>query len=169
MNIRILFLLLLISALLSLSNRHRKIAALLACASLVLLLWTLFQQSRPLPVKSMAATKSSISSSAQSSIYLPAVSLRLQGNGAPWKLRGEVRNDAEKTLQVIRLRITRLSCPTADSVNSVCTPLWSGTHDLRINLPANTTRQVDESFYSHDAVIRATGIVRDNIEVEYSN
>lgn len=165
MNIRILFILLVISLLLTLSKRLRTAGLALSAVLGSLLLWFTVQQT--LTVQTPEAAVDGVASSAASvtALPIPTINLRLDGSGAPWRLIGNIQNTANVALHSVSLNLERFDCPTSDTDLADCMLLWQGQHDLRIGMPALGTAKIEESFYSHGAVPRLSGVARDRITV----
>jgi hypothetical protein len=131
----------------------------------VLLVWFTVQQPGTSKESGVITETSSSSSVAQTSRIAPVVTLQLEGNGAPWRVRGSVVNPGDAVIRSITLRLERLDCPLAESIDTDCDVVWQGQHTLRMNIAAATSVRVDDSFYSHEPVSRLKGVARDRITV----
>lgn len=165
MNIRVLFILLVISVLLTFSKRLRTAGLALSAVIGSLLLWFTVQQTLTVQTPEAAVASVASSTSVITELPVPTINLRLDGNGAPWRLVGNIQNTASVARRSVSLNLERFDCPTSDTGLADCVLLWQGQHDLRISMPAASTVKVDESFYSHGAVPRLTGVARDRITI----
>lgn len=162
MNIRVLLVLLAISLMLACIPRWRKPGAIASVLFAALLIWFTVKQSAPQP---QPAPTNSVSSAAQVSRTPPIVTLRLEGNGAPWRISGSITNSSDTPIRSITLQVERLDCPVEDSQEMDCAQVWRGQHTLRMLIAAHATVKIDESFYSHEPVPRLKGAARDDISV----
>jgi hypothetical protein len=165
MNVRVLFILLLVSVLLAFTPRFRRIG-LTSCALLVaLLMWINLRESQQPDEPSQTSSVQSNSSSTAAATQPRAkiIALQLDGRGAPWHLIGRVQNISDSPIQWVRLNIERYDCPTDLAVLTDCNLLWQGEHIARLPIAAGATGKIDESFYSHVPVPAHKGVLRDRI------
>jgi len=163
MNARVLFILLIITALLAFSQRYRKVGVALSVVLVVLLLWLAVEpqpQTQPPPV-----ARSSTSSAATTKPSAQLVAMQLDGTGAPWRLTGTIENTSEQTIRSVSIHIERWDCPTVEAAQEACVSLWQGTRVVRANVPAGASVKVNDSFYSHDSVARLQGLARDRLTI----
>jgi hypothetical protein len=167
MNVRVLFILLLISVVLAFTPRFRRIGLIAGTLLLALLLWVNIREAQlpdePDPVRATHADTSSVSSAVSSRANIIAV--QLVGRGAPWHLTGSVQNVGTTPINWLRLSIERYDCPTVDAPVSDCSLQWQGEHILRATIAAGMTSKFDESFYSHVALPATKGMTRDHIVI----
>lgn len=89
--------------------------------------------------------------------------LKLTGGGAPFELRGKVRNTSEDThVRSITLRIGRRDCHEDSQDPSGCTLIWQDQHWIPVNVPANSERTFTTSFYARTPVSRLRGTLKDD-------
>jgi hypothetical protein len=165
MNVRVLFILLLVSVLLAFSPRFRRIG-LTSCALLVaLLLWINIREAQQPdePDQTSSTQSNSRSTSAPNQPHAKIIVMQLDGRGAPWHLMGSVQNVSDLSIQWVRLNIERYDCPTDLAALTDCSLLWQGEHIARLPIAAGATDKIDESFYSHVAVPLQKGMLRDRI------
>lgn len=165
MNIRVLFILLVISLLLAFTKRWRMAGLALSAVLASLLLWFTVQQTLTVQSPGAAVGVAAPSAASNAELPKPIVSLRLDGNGAPWHLVGSIQNIAGVAIRSVSLNLERFDCPTVDTDVVDCRLLWQGQHDLRIGAPPASSVKIDESFYSHDPVPHLRGVARDRITV----
>ncbi|MGE0115655.1 MAG: hypothetical protein AB7T07_12335 [Steroidobacteraceae bacterium] len=91
--------------------------------------------------------------------------MQFDGQGAPWRLSGTVHNISTAAIRAVSLQIERLDCPQPDSARAECRLLWQGIHVLHVNIPVAGSVAIDESFYSHDPVLRLEGMARNLITI----
>ena len=167
MNVRVLFILLLISMVLAFTPRFRRTGLIAGTLLLTLLLWVNIREAQlpdePEPRLTTHADSSSISSTASPSANIVVV--QLEGRGAPWHLTGSLQNVGTVPIRWLRLAIERYDCPSADAAVSDCSLQWQGEHIVRITVVAGATGKFDESFYSHVAVPATNGVIRDHIVI----
>jgi hypothetical protein len=167
MNVRVLFILLLVSLVLAFTPRFRRVGFTAGALLLVLLVWVNVHEARQPdevdPVVSEHSSGSSTSIAAVSSANIPTI--QLEGRGAPWHLLGSVRNVSSGPIKWLRLSIERYDCPTPDPAISDCSLIWQGEHIVRATIAAGAVSKIDESFYSHVAVPATKGVIRDHIVI----
>lgn len=163
MNIRVLLVLLAMTLLLACTPRWRKAGLIASGVLAALLIW--FTVKQPMSQQETAVPASSASSPAQVARVPPMVTLRLEGNGAPWRIAGSIVNSSDAPIRSLTLQVERLDCPATDSQEMDCTAVWRGQHTLRMRIAANASTKIDESFYSHEPVPRLKGMARDRISV----
>ncbi|MGC3981256.1 MAG: hypothetical protein QM808_08365 [Steroidobacteraceae bacterium] len=162
MNARVLFILLVIGLLLAVTRRYRKLGIGLSSAMALLLLWLNIHVA-PSATTSIHSTSSSSNTSVKELPTAQLQDVQLTGNGAPWRLTGSVQNTSNFALRALTLNIERLDCPAADAKSTDCTLLWRGSRVTRVEVAPMGNGKIDESFYSHDAVPRLSGVARDGI------
>ncbi|MGD9841737.1 MAG: hypothetical protein AB7F79_01535 [Steroidobacteraceae bacterium] len=167
MNARVLLILLMITVLLALTKRYRRIGVPLSVVLMGLILW---QTVNSVSGSSQAVTDSLSTSSVSSIVTLPASAVQLShmilsGNGAPWRLSGEVTNTATIDIGAVKILITRRTCDTAETELTKCKVLWQGEHTQRIKLAAGASQSFEADDWSHTPVPRQVGVLRDQFEV----
>lgn len=166
MNARALLFLLILTMILALSPRYRRQGLVLSAILLVLMLWQfLLPTKTPLP-----APQGTTSAPVAISTLIPAQSVLLNsvvlsGNGAPWRLVGELTNQAKVTLREVKLVIERRVCKRAEQAFEECLLLWQGEDTLQVKIAPNQTHPFDVNVWSHDPVPAPEGLVRDRIQV----
>ena len=167
MNIRVLFVLLLIGVLLAFTPRFRRVGLVMCVAIAVLLLFITIREAEHPEQDSRPATVQASSSSASiaSKPRAQLVGIELAGRGSPWYLRGSVENLSDIPIRSLSLNIERYDCPTSSTPQSECSLLWQGLHVVRTSIAARGKNKIDESFYSHVAVPLQNGVIRDQIRI----
>jgi hypothetical protein len=163
MNIRILLILLAVSLILAFTRRWRIVGLVCSVVLAVLLVWFTVQQPGTSEESGVFTGSSSSSSAAQTSRIAPVVTLQLEGNGAPWRVRGSVVNPGDVVIRSITLQVERLDCPLAESIDTDCDVVWQAQHAAHEYCCHGI--RIDDSFYSHEPVPRLKGVARDRITV----
>ena len=167
MNARALLFLLIITMLLALTRRYRRVGVSLGVVLVALIFWqTLSSVSGPAP----AVTDAPKNSSGLSAVVIPLDSLslshmELKGTGAPWHLSGEVTNSGSVAVNAVKLLLIRRSCSSATTDSGECKILWQGEHTLRVSLPAGASQSFEESVWSHTPVATPAGVIRDSFQI----
>lgn len=163
MNIRVLFILLVLSILLAFIPRYRRPSLIISVVLLLLLAWvgSRMPTTKEIDVAESTSNVSSISARPAAQFQ----SITLEGNGAPWRLAGTVQNISTVMMRSLSVNIERFDCPSAETPLSNCTLQWQGVHVLRSDVQPTAIVKVDDSFYSHDPVPRITGIARDRFTI----
>ena len=92
--------------------------------------------------------------------------LRLTGGGAPFDLRGTIRNSSTTTrLQSLTLRIIRLDCFEGAVDPSGCAVIWQDQHWIRVDLAPRSEQKFATSFYAHTTVPRVRGSLKDEFKL----
>jgi hypothetical protein len=88
--------------------------------------------------------------------------LKLSGGGAPFELRGTIRNSSAATrLQSMTMRIVRRDCFEGALDPSGCVVIWQDQHWTRVDVAPRNTQKFASSFYAHTTVPRARGSIKD--------
>lgn len=167
MNARALLFLLIVTMLLALTRRYRRIGVSLGVVLVALILWqTLSSVSGPVP----AVIDVPASSGSASVVTIPLESLslshmELNGTGAPWHLSGELTNNGLLAVNAVKLLLIRRSCSSASTDSGECKILWQGEHTLRIKLPAGASQSFEESVWSHTPIATPSGVIRDSFKI----
>lgn len=162
MNIRVLFILLIVALLLSWHGRFRRIGVILSALLLVAIAWVAMQ---PTPE---SASNSSITTTAPTRtplVYgvenLVLEGFTLSGNGAPWRVTGEVRNQHPTlTAKSAVLGIERLDCASPSTPAADCSLNWRGQMTLDLALKPSKSRRIEQELWNHSAVPRIDNIER---------
>ena len=166
MNARALLFLFILTMILALSPRYRRQGVVLSAILLVLMLWQFLLPSKT-PLSALPpATSSSVAIStplATQAVLLNSVVL--SGNGAPWRLVGELTNQAKVTLREVKLVIERRDCKSAQQPFDECQALWQGEDTLQVKMTPNQRYAFDVKVWSHDPVPAPTGLARDRVQV----
>ena len=167
MNARVLFILLIVTALLAMTQRWRRAGMALSTVLLLLIIWQMFN-ALPIapPVTTQAASSATTSMpmlAASESVQL--LQAQLTGNGAPWRISGELHNQSAQRIIAVKLHLERRSCTDVNMSDDACNLIWQGDHTLRVTLAASSSQGFEDSVWSHDPVPRATGVIRDRISV----
>ena len=92
--------------------------------------------------------------------------VQLSGNGAPFELRGAIRNSsADMRLRSVTLRIVRRDCFDGAIDPSGCIVVWEDQHWIQVNVPVNAERKFDDAFYAHTSVPRPRGTFKDEFRL----
>lgn len=95
-----------------------------------------------------------------------ATELRLSGNGAPFELRGRVRNtSSDMRLKSFTLAVVRRDCYEGALDPSGCVILWQGRQWVGQGLEPGEEREFQSSFWARGEVARVRGTVRDEIQL----
>jgi hypothetical protein len=88
--------------------------------------------------------------------------LRLSGGGAPFELRGTIRNsNTTMRLQTMTVRIVRRDCFEGALDPSGCVVIWQDQHWTRVDVPPRSEQKFASSFYAHTTVPRGRGSIKD--------
>lgn len=92
--------------------------------------------------------------------------LQLTGGGAPFELRGEVRNKSD-SMQVrsITLSIARRDCYEGALDPSGCVVLWEDQHWISLHVPPESARRFASSFFARTPIARVRGTLKDEFRV----
>jgi hypothetical protein len=151
MNARVLLILLMVTVLLALTQRYRRIGMSLSAVLIGLIIWQVMNSVPGTATGSSVASSGTAASSA-ASVSVNAVRLsrmQLSGNGAPWRLTGELLNTADPNVSAVKIVIERHACASNETETSNCKLLWQGEHTLRIRLAPSVSQSVDENIWSH--------------------
>ena len=91
--------------------------------------------------------------------------LELTGGGAPFELRGQIRNESEATLRSVTLLVARRDCFEGALDPSGCVVLWQDRHWMQISVPPGEAREFSASVWMRGSAPRARGTLQDSIEV----
>lgn len=92
-------------------------------------------------------------------------SLRLTGGGAPFEVRGTIKNESEARLRSVTLLVTRRDCFEGALDPSGCVVLWQDRHWMQIAVPPGEARDFSTSVWMRGAAPRARGTFEDAVEV----
>jgi hypothetical protein len=88
--------------------------------------------------------------------------LQLTGGGAPFELRGKVRNtSADTRVRSITLRIVRRDCYEEAIDPSGCAAIWQDQHWIAVNVPPEEQRTFATTFYARTPVSKLRGTLKD--------
>ena len=88
--------------------------------------------------------------------------LKLNGGGAPFELRGTIRNSSATTrLQSMTVRIVRRDCFEGALDPNGCIVIWQDQHWMRVDVAPRGELKFASSFYAHTTVPRARGSIKD--------
>jgi len=165
MNVRVLFILLLVSVLLAFTPRFRRIGLTSFAVLVALLLWITIRETQQPdePSQTSSVRSNSSSTSAATQPRAKIIVMQLDGRGAPWHLKGSVQNVSDSPIQWLSLNMERYDCPTDIAALTDCSLLWQGVHPARLPIAAGATGKIDDSFYSHGPVPTQKGVLRDRI------
>jgi hypothetical protein len=97
---------------------------------------------------------------------IDAEDLKLSGSGAPFELRGTIRNSSAGTrLQSLTLRIVRRDCFEGALDPSGCAIIWQDQHWLRVDVAPRSEQKFAASFYAHTNVPRGRGVIKDEFRI----
>jgi hypothetical protein len=92
--------------------------------------------------------------------------LKLSGSGAPFELRGAIRNSSKETrLRSFTLRIVRRDCFEGAIDPSGCVVIWQDQHWVSVDLAPQSERRFATSFYAHTNVPRPRGTIKDEFKL----
>jgi hypothetical protein len=92
--------------------------------------------------------------------------LKLTGGGAPFELRGSVQNmSADTHVRSITLRIVRRDCFEGALDPTGCAVIWQDQHWIPLNVPPESERKFDSSFYARAPVSRLRGTLKDEFRL----
>jgi hypothetical protein len=92
--------------------------------------------------------------------------IKLTGSGAPFELRGTIRNTSEHTrVRSLTLRIVRRDCFEGAIDPSGCAVIWQDQHWISVNVPPASERKFASSFYAHTTVPRPRGTIKDEFKL----
>lgn len=95
-----------------------------------------------------------------------ASDLRLSGNGAPFELRGHVKNvSSEIRLRSFTVEIVRRDCYQGALDPSGCVVSWQGRQWVEQVLDPGEDREFQSSFWARGEVARLRGTVKDEIRL----
>lgn len=149
----------------TLSNRGviRAIGAVLL-AGLLLFGLVLRLTSHPPEVETQRGKPTS-PASAVTAIALESIEvdgLKLTGGGAPFELRGDIRNlSATTRVRSITLKVVRRDCYEGALDPSGCAAIWQDQHWIPIDVPPGAERKFATSFYARTPVSRVRGTLKD--------
>ena len=134
-----------------------------------LLIWGLIQRLTMKPDLATERGKPSSPAAAVAAVPVEQIQLddvRLGGSGAPFDLRGTIRNSNDSAqLTSITLRLVRRDCFEGALDPSGCVVIWQDQHWIPVDVPPATERKFAASFYAHTNVPRPRGTVRDEIQL----
>jgi hypothetical protein len=92
--------------------------------------------------------------------------LKLTGGGAPFELHGTVQNMSSDTrVRSITLRIVRRDCFEGALDPTGCAVIWQDQHWIPVNVPPESERKFDASFYARAPVSRLRGTLKDEFRL----
>lgn len=91
--------------------------------------------------------------------------LKLTGSGAPFELRGTLVNRSDLRLRTVTLQLMRRDCYEGALDPTGCVPAWQHRQWLSITVPPHQSRPFALSVWSHHAVPRIRGEVKDEFAV----
>jgi hypothetical protein len=92
--------------------------------------------------------------------------LTLTGGGAPFELRGKVRNtNSDTRVRSITLRIVRRDCYEEATDPSGCAAIWQDQHWIAVNVPPGEQRAFATTFYARTPVSKLRGTLKDEFSL----
>ena len=92
--------------------------------------------------------------------------LKLTGGGAPFELRGSIRNSSSDTrVRSLTIRIVRRDCYEGALDPSGCVVIWQDQHWMSISVPPGSRRDFANTFYARTPITRQRGTLRDEFKL----
>jgi len=98
--------------------------------------------------------------------FVHAEDMRLTGGGAPFELRGYIRNDTQDMmLKSVTIRLTRLDCHEGTLHPSGCESIWQEQHWVTVSVPPQQSREFASSIWRRGGAPRPRGMIQDRFEI----